>query len=132
MCVAANYDINPNGTIGVHNVARKGDINGPPSDIDGWAQAENQTAPAALTVHLQGVPVPAPYWIVLLGEPETPDGVYTYSIVSDPFELSLFVLARDIDEFNTKYKAEVYAKLDKLGFNEVWNTPLPTLQAGCW
>ncbi len=60
VCVAANYDVNPNGTVGVHNVARVGTPAGPPSDIDGWAEAEDASNPAALTVHLQGVPVPAP------------------------------------------------------------------------
>jgi len=60
VCVAANYDVNPNGTIGVHNTARNGSPSGTPNDIDGWASAEDPTKPAALTVHLQGVPVAAP------------------------------------------------------------------------
>merc|ERR1719238_2519057 len=114
------------------NVSRVGTPAGPPSDIDGWAEAEDASNPAALTVHLQGVPVPAPYWVIMLGEPVVQGGPYTYSIVSDPFQLSLFVLARNITDFRQHYQAQVYDRLNKMGYNNELNKPLPTRQEGCW
>ncbi len=72
------------------------------------------------------------YWIVQLG-PETygPEGLYQYSIVSDPSGESLFVLARNATDFKINYDAEILQYLDKLGFNTLINKPRATVQDGC-
>ena len=90
------------------------------------------TASGALTVNLDGVPFPAPYDIILLG-PATygPFGAYQYAVVSDQLEFSLFVLARDVAEFNQKYNQTVFDELEKLGFDTIINSPIPTIQVGC-
>lgn len=89
-------------------------------------------ANGALVVHLTGVPVPAPYDIILLGPADVaPFGSYAWAVVSDPFELSLFVLARNITTFYAKYNATVFQELEALGFDTFLNTPIPTIQDGC-
>lgn len=69
-------------------------------------------------------PFPAPYWILELG-PINAAGLYDYAIVSDNLSAFLFVLARDVDTFNSKYKADVSATLVKLGFTGV-SAPIDT------
>jgi lipocalin len=82
------------------------------------------------TVHLEGVPVAAPYWVVDVG-PVNADGQYDYAVVSDPLELSLFVLARNYTRFMATYDSTVRAWLGTHGFNGPLNSPLPTTQLGC-
>jgi hypothetical protein len=67
---------------------------------------------------------------VLLG-PTNPNGQYDWAVVSDQDAISLFVLARNVTEFVTNYQASVLNRLNGLGFNQFWNTPIPTLQTGC-
>ncbi len=97
--------------------------------IDGWAEATDPSQPAALTVHLQGVPFPAPYWVVLLGP--TINNQYDWAVVSDEFAISLFVLARNVTEFQANYQASVLNRLNGLGFNQFYNTPIPIPQTDC-
>ena len=59
-CVRAQYGLYPNGTVSVHNTAKIGSPDGKDDNILGWAQAEDPSKPAQLTVHLQGVPFGAP------------------------------------------------------------------------
>lgn len=68
-------------------------------------------------------------WILELGP--IVDGFYDYSIVSDPFKASLFVLTRDVSRFYAKYDAGVQQTLKKLGFSSFINKPVKTLQDGC-
>jgi lipocalin len=97
--------------------------------IFGWADAPDSTQPAQLYVHLQGVPAAAPYTIFSLGP--VINGLYDWALVSDPDEISLFVLARNVTEFVSNYETAVLQRLNGLGFNQWWNTPIPTLQTGC-
>jgi lipocalin len=98
---------------------------------DGYADQSNVTA-GALTVYLQGVPAGAPYWIFQLGPPTYgSEGLYQYSVVSDPFQLSLFVLARNVTEFYQQYDLPLRNWLNASGWNTVINTPLATVQRGC-
>lgn len=111
---------------------RQGSPQGPLKVIYGWAGAEDPSQPAALTVHLQGVPFGAPYYIFGLG-PETygANFGYQYALVSDPFLLSLFVLVRDVEGFEANYKTDVYNRLEQLGFTEFYNKPVQTYQTNC-
>jgi hypothetical protein len=123
-CVVADYGVFANGTISVRNRQRDGSVNGAYNGILGWAALNNRTglttADGSLSVFLQ-LPapapqgIPAPYDIILLG-PSTHGefGAYEYAVVSDPFEISLFVLARDVDDFYKNYNATVFAELKAL------------------
>lgn len=70
------------------NRERIGSVDGPEDQIFGWAEIKDASKPGELVVHLQTVHFGAPYWVFKLG-PETygPDGLYQYSIVSDPFQV---------------------------------------------
>ena len=72
---------------------------------------------------------PAPYWILELGP--VVSGNYQYSIVSDNLALSLFVLARDVDEFYKLYDTTVLESLKEFGFTKPWNSPKTMNQTNC-
>ena len=83
-------------------------------------------------MHLQGVPVGAPYWIVGLGQPTYgKQELYEWAIVSDPLKLSLFVLARNVTQYNSAWNETVFELLDAEGFNGPLNSPIQTIQDGC-
>ena len=136
-CVTADYGLNTNGTISVWNRERQYSVTGPEREIFGWAQATNTSAPGELTVHLQNtgpINFGAPYWIFELGP--TVNGVngseYAYSVVSDPFHLTLFVLARNLTDFAVSWSAGVLDRLTAAGYTNFLNTPSATVQEGCW
>ena len=66
-------------------------------------------------------------WVVQLG-PSTCNGEYQYSVVTDPYKLTLFVLARNVTEFKQNYDKEVLAKLKEQGFTWFFNRPIKTYQ----
>jgi lipocalin len=137
----ADYGVFANGTISVRNRQRDGSINGAYNGILGWAGLNNRTglstADGSLSVYLQ-LPAPAPqgiaapYDIIMLG-PETYGefGLYEYAVVSDPFEISLFVLARDVTTFFKRYNQTVFEELQKIGFTRIFNKAKLTVQDGC-
>ena len=119
-CDTALYGANGDGTVSVHNYAKIGSPNGTNYLIDGYAYQTNpETYPGQLKVKFESTssapPVPAPYWILELG-PENASGLYDWAIVSDNLSSFLFVLARDVNTYNSKYKSEIMAELTKLGF----------------
>ena len=129
-CVTADYGMNQNGTVSVWNRERQYSVTGPERQIFGWAAASNSSAPGELTVHLQATGgFGAPYWVYELGPIE--NEVYTYSVVSDPFRLTLFVLARNLSEFAATWAAGVLERLDAAGYHGFLNTPIATVQEGC-
>ncbi len=128
-CDIADYGIYPNNTISVWNRERQYNITGPERQIFGWADTQDPTKPGELTVNLQTTEFPAPYWVYQLGP--VINGLYEYSIVSDPLKLTLFVLARNVSSFMKLYNTNVSAYLKKEGFDGVLNTPIPTAQMGC-
>lgn len=88
--------------------------------------------PSELTVHLQGVPVGAPYWIVGLGQPTYgKEGLYEWAVVSDPLQVSLFVLARNVTQYNMYWNETVFELLDAEGFTGLLDSPEQTIQDGC-
>ena len=136
-CVTADYSMNDNGTIAVENRERQFSVNGPERRILGWAEpATNDSALGEYTVHLQTTnsAFGAPYWIYDLG-PQQDYGEnqtqYAYAIVSDPLDLTLFVLARNVTEFHEVWEPAVLARLEANGFNSWLNSPIATVQEGC-
>ena len=140
-CVTTDYGLFANNTISVRNRQRDGSVQGAYNGILGWAAFNNRTslgtADGSLSVYLQ-LPapapqgIPAPYDIILLG-PATygPFGLYQYAVVSDPLEVSLFVLTRDVDVYYAQYNATVMAQLREDGFINPVNEPRQTVQQGC-
>lgn len=130
-CVTADYGLYPNNTVSVENRERNDNTSGPIRRILGWADASNASRPGELTVHLQTTEFGAPYWVYELG-PATYNGYqYEYSVVSDPFNLTLFVLARNLTTFKANYEAGVLKRLEEGGFTQFYNTPILTVQTNC-
>lgn len=128
-CDIADYGVNPNNTISVWNRERQYNTSGPERQIFGWAAAEDTSKPGELTVHLETTEFPAPYWIFQLGP--LVNNLYDYSIVSDPLKLTLFVLARNVSRFFSRYNTNVSDYLKEEGFTALLNTPILTPQEGC-
>ena len=97
--------------------------------ISGYAFYENGNSGGELSVKLEGVPRPMPYWVIELGP--IIDNEYQYSIVSDDKRLSLFVLARNVTNFYSDYDKQVQKSLNNMGFNKLLNKPIVMIQDNC-
>lgn len=126
-CVTAQYTLYDNGTVGVYNSELL--RNGTNSTIEGVAYYDGNNTGGELTVMLEDLP-PAPYWIVDLGP--IVDDSYEYSIVSDDKQLTLFVLARDVDRFFKYYDDVVLEYIESMGFTNNYNKPLVVNQTDCY
>lgn len=111
-CITADYGLLDNGQVSVLNSQL--DKNKQIEKINGYAYYKNISEPGQLSVHLDGVPVDSPYWVVKLGE--IVDNQYQYSIITTPSGISLWVLTRDIHKFNELYNVEVVKFLDEYNF----------------
>eukprot|EP00286_Rhodomonas_abbreviata_P006626 CAMPEP_0181320344 /NCGR_PEP_ID=MMETSP1101-20121128/18073_1 /TAXON_ID=46948 /ORGANISM="Rhodomonas abbreviata, Strain Caron Lab Isolate" /LENGTH=206 /DNA_ID=CAMNT_0023428041 /DNA_START=19 /DNA_END=639 /DNA_ORIENTATION=+ len=127
-CVTADYALQADGSISVHNYQTTGSPTDGMSTIDGYATVPDPSEPGQLAVTFPSEGnVAAPYWVLDLG-PINEDGLYDWSIVSDPFTAYLFVLARDVDTFNQKYDEQIKSELEALGFTNKLNSPIATYQ----
>jgi lipocalin len=118
-CITADYKLEPYGNVSVINSQYEQDHL---EQIFGYAYYSSSNPnpklfPGQLTVHLDGVPHDSPYWVYNLG----PDlnGLYEWSIVSDPVKMSLFVLARDVDRYYENYDEQVKTILSDYGFKDL-------------
>jgi len=107
-CLTADYGILPNGSVSVLNSQL--DKSGNLEQIAGYAYYKNVSEPGKLTVYLQGTPFDGPYWIVKLGEIKNEQ--YQYSIITVPSKISLWVIARDVQDFYNEYYKTVVNYLD--------------------
>lgn len=107
-CITAEYGLLPDGNVSVLNTQLN--VKNELEQIAGYAYYKNVSEPGKLTVHLDGTPTDAPYWVVFLGEMK--NGQYQYSIVTTPSGISLWVLARNVEMFLQNYDTEVRAFLD--------------------
>ncbi|XP_052799411.1 uncharacterized protein LOC128231026 [Mya arenaria] len=124
-CITADYGLNGPGNVSVLNSERLHSASGQAKDIHGYATPTNETG--KFVVHLETVPIGAPYWVISLG-PATygSDGLYQYSVVSDSIRSTLFVLARDAQVFRDIYQGTVETFLQKAGFTSFYNKYIPT------
>ena len=111
-CITADYGLLYNGNVNVINTQL--DENNEIEQITGYAYYKNASEPGKLTVHLEGVPVDSPYWIIKLGEIK--NNQYQYSIITTPSGVSLWVLVRDIVTFFELYDTEVTNFLNEYKF----------------
>ena len=111
-CITADYGLLDDGYVSVLNSQL--DENKQPETINGYAYYKNVSEPGKLTVHLDGVPVDSPYWVVKLGE--IVENQYQYTIITTPSGVSLWVLTRDLDNFYKLYDTEVKTFLNKYNF----------------
>ena len=114
-CITADYQILGTNNVSVLNAQynKKNEY----EEIPGYAFYKDLNKPGELSVVLEGVPFPAPYWVLQLGE--VVDEQYQYSIISVPTGPSLWVLARDISYFFKVDDNEVRKFLDEYNFNYI-------------
>ena len=124
-CVKAFYKLN-NENVSVYNTQL--DENNNKQDITGYAYYKNGSKGGDLTVKLNNTPE-APYWVIEIGP--IFDNLYDYSIVSDNYKLSLFVLARNVTRFFEYYNDKVLDSLKNFGFVKFYNKPIEIDQEGC-
>lgn len=107
-CLTADYGILSNGSVSVLNSQL--DKNGNLEQIAGYAYYKNISEPGKLSVYLQGTPLDGPYWVVKLGEVKNDQ--YQYSIITVPSQISLWVIARNVQDFYNEYAQIVTNYLD--------------------
>jgi len=124
-CVKAFYDtFEPGGSIiEIYNeqIAPNTKI----ESIEGYGYIPNAEEPRKLKVVLDQKKE-ADYWIYELSEIVKEE--YQWAVVSDKYKLSLFVLARNVDEFHSIYNDKVLQILKDYGFTRIWNKPIETIQ----
>jgi lipocalin len=129
-CATAIYTLQEDGNIGVVNyetIGEKTDGSTGTDTIEGYAYVPNPAEPGQLMVVLDGVDHAAPYWVAALG-PVNADKLYDYSLVSDNTGSFLFVLARNVDDFNAKYDEEIQNIMKDLGFTGTFKAPYSMYQ----
>ena len=111
----ADYGVNPDGTLSVHNIAVRPD--GTKHDIKGSAKVLNPPANTKLAVRFDTwfgplIPMPAEgnYWVFHV------DGCYQEAIVGTPDRRFLWLLART-PEIPEKRRAALVGKAKVLGFD---------------
>lgn len=125
-CSVADYKLD-NDKIQVLNSQL--DKDGSVNEIEGSAYYKDEDTGGKLTLSLNGIPKPMPYWIIELGP--IVNNEYEYSIISDDKRISLFVLARNVKTFYEKYDKKVQETLKNIGFNKNVNKPLVMSQEHC-
>ena len=68
-------------------------------------------------------------WVVAVGELDQNTFLYPWAVLSTPYATSLFIVARDVDDFREKYEKDVLLLVKRLGFTEFYNEPVPTFQS---
>lgn len=113
VAVTAEYTLLPDGTVHVLNQGLVGDLDGPPTSIEGTATVADPVSQAKLKVNFDrpGLEtIEGDYWIIELAED------YSHAIVSDPIRFTLYILSR-----TPTLDAELYdsliARLAERGFN---------------
>ena len=112
-CLTADYGLLSNGSVSVLNSQL--DKNGNLEQIAGYAYYKNISEPGKFTVYLEGTPFDGPYWVVKLGEVK--NNQYQYSIITVPSQISLWVIARNVQDFYSEYATTVKIYLDSQKYN---------------
>ena len=114
-CMNADYKILDTNNISVLNSKYK--KKNVLQQISVYAYYKDLSKPGQLSVTLEGVPVVAPYWVLDLGK--IVNNEYQYSIISVPVGPSLWVLARNVEEFFSLFNDDVVKFLDEYKFRYI-------------
>jgi lipocalin len=121
-CLTSEYSMTNQGNILMKNTIL--DMFNQKKEIRGLAYySPGCLEPGKLKLHLADIPVDRDYWICELG-PVNENNEYDYSVVSDRFKQSLFVLARDRAHFYNAYQPLVFDSLKTMGFRVPYNAGL--------
>lgn len=98
--------------------------------VEGLAKNDNFfEEPGKFKIDLESAPMEGYYWVIAVGEIDAATNKYPWSVVSVPFGTTLFILARNITEFESKYESSVLQLVKSRGFKFFLNKPLPTFQS---
>lgn len=107
-------------------------------EVDGNGYVKLQPGPLPLgigTPNINDVMYIAPgnYWIIALGPKEgsKDNEQYQWSMVTNAEQTQLYILARDVDEFEALYQRDVLQLAMEWGFTTPTNKPIKTNQADC-
>ena len=109
-----------------------GSASGDLFDVDAVATNNHyMLAPGKYRLEMDNTHIPFDgfYWVVEVGEVDPTSGQYQWAIVSVPFQLELFILARDVDVFNSDFEEEVLNKVEDYGFTNFLNKPVKVYQS---
>lgn len=109
-CITADYGLGNNNITVLNSELYKDKL----QQIRGYAKSINQNIQGELAVYLQGVPVAGQYYIYGLGQ--IMDNQYSYSIVSDQYFLTLFVLVRNVSYYHQFLENILKKEITNYGF----------------
>ncbi len=121
-CVCSRQVLTPleNGEIGVYNSCNNNTPKGPLRDIEGVATNVDKETNAKFIVDF-GLANKGDYWIIALGEN------YEYAVVTDPREISLYVLSKTPELSEALYQEAIDSVRDQVNVSRL----VKTRQAGC-
>lgn len=91
--------------------------------------ARRTSDPGKFKVKFDNMTRQGDYWITAVGQPSADaNGSYPWAIVSTPYRTSLYVLARNVQQFRSKYQSTVLQLVEEQGFTQAYNRPLETYQ----
>ena len=141
-CVTADYNATSKGdVVSVLNIVRLNPFGTTliPIPVGGYAvQSTDTNEQGALQVILGPQADPeeprpytrANYWVMDVG-PINQDGLYSWATVSAPGLNELYVLVRDVEDFEQCCEEDVLARLTEQGFTADNNKPIKTNQQNC-
>lgn len=103
-----------------------GSPSGPIVQVTGFAQNTSEVGQFVLTLNTTSHP--GYYWVIAYGQPSGNSTQYPWGVVSSPFRSTLFILARNVDDFYANYNDQVLALVERKNFTSAFNKPLQTYQ----
>ena len=125
VCLNATYGFVSDTEFSVINYQNQGSPTGPSSFVTGKATLSDPNELGKWNLQLLtsfGMTTYGNYWIVKLGPIHHTTNLYEYSVVSVPMGTQLFVLARDVTDFQTNYQTELLQELQVEGFPKLFPT----------
>ncbi|CAH1794751.1 unnamed protein product, partial [Owenia fusiformis] len=122
-CVMADYKLMNATTLSVFNSGKLGSPTGDWRQIEGSATQISPAEPGKFQLYLEYVPFPGTYWVIKLGPIKNDQ--YQYSVVTSSDGSQLYVLTRDVSEFNL-YEKEILDFVAEKGFTEDATKPIFT------
>lgn len=104
------------------------------SNVDGQGSVTLQPGPIPFGIGTPDIEDvfytdPGNYWVIELGPKE--DGQYRYAVVTNAVQTQLYILVRDVKEFEERFEQKVLKRINSFGFVTPTNKPLKTNQEGC-
>jgi apolipoprotein D and lipocalin family protein len=120
VCAQQTLSLQDDGVLGVYNSCNDGSPQGPLNDIRGTATNDDPTANAKFTVDF-GQPFKGSYWIIGL------DADYRWAVVTDKWELSLYILSKTPELAPELYEAALASAASQVKTSNL----LTTSHVGC-